>query len=55
MANEEARPESDAPEADEGFKEYVAQIDPGTAAEMEALIEQLEVSANDPPPPPAAE
>ncbi len=29
-------------EEGEGFREYVAQIDPATAADMEALIERLE-------------
>jgi hypothetical protein len=43
MAEDERAEEQAADEqAGEGFREYVAEIDPGTAAEMEALIERLE-------------
>ncbi len=41
---EDERPEERAEDEEEGegFREYVAQIDPATAADMEALIERLE-------------
>ena len=31
----------------EGFREYVAEIDPATAADMEALVERLEHEPED--------
>jgi hypothetical protein len=54
--NDDERPPEQEPESplqEEGFKEYVAQIDPGTATEMEALIEQLEAEGEQPLPPDA--
>ena len=45
MADDERDPQQadDQPDTEgDGFREYVAQVDPGTAAEMEALIERLE-------------
>ena len=38
----------DLPIQAEGFREYVADIDPATAAEMEAIVEQLEAAAEQP-------
>jgi hypothetical protein len=43
MADDERAEEgTEDQEEGEGFREYVAQIDPATAAEMEALVERLE-------------
>ena len=46
MAQDDRTPQDGDNEADayegDGYREYVAQIDPGTATEMEAVLENLE-------------
>lgn len=50
MAHEEHRPEhnDELPFQAEGFREFVADMDPATAADMEAVIVQLEHAADEP-------
>jgi hypothetical protein len=52
MATEERDGERspDLPFQAEGFREYVADIDPATAAENEAIVAQLEAAAQEPAP-----
>lgn len=53
MAEEERAEEREANEqVGEGFREYVAEIDPAAAAEMEALVERLEHELEDEGAPP---
>ena len=51
MAHDEdtAPRDDELPFQAEGFREYVADIDPATATDMEALIVQLEHAGDEPP------
>jgi hypothetical protein len=50
--DERAEEQAEGEEPGEGFREYVAQIDPATAADMEALVERLEHEPEDEGAPP---